>query len=443
MEYIEFNGIKIPINKSSDIIKPILERFNITEEDPDICNKILSEIKDAIESKDLNILRRFLSEENSYWIGNLQTAFFQSFPNTKPLDRYGDWAQVKCQLLLETARQTRENDGVIQHILNYEDFHVEVYPFSFGPSFTVNMYELRGIDFFLFHYMGGETDAHNDDGLFKHASCIPNSLRQLGRESEALSVEKDLVLRKERMTQIGKDFDKPNYDPSSNITSKLRIVGERFWSDYLQPNVWVRLDKQSIKELTDAFSTEYLLKQEVLTTWSTVALILCKVIEREVAKNLFIPWKNQFKNAVWSPPIIESKKLENRINSRYMTFKILSSCASDKGHHPTLGQLLFLAKFWNDATMDLCTDVFKYIRSESEKLSPGFSSSVAKLAEIMEQPIGILNIPDARNRSAHPRENDQVDWPSFIEGLKEKLGNPPAELLRLVVLELGAPFISN
>jgi hypothetical protein len=43
-----------------------------------------------------------------------------------------------------------------------------------------------------------------------------------------------------------------------------------------------------------------------------------------------------------------------------------------------------------------------------------------------------MTIPDARNCSAHPREVEDVDWPSFIDQLKEMLGKPPAEFLKLV-----------
>lgn len=141
--------------------------------------------------------------------------------------------------------------------------------------------------------------------------------------------------------------------------------------------------------------------------------------------------------AAWTPPQAESEKARKRIESRLMTFKMLQSCSSDKGHSPTLGQLVFIAKFWNDPMMDRCTDLFKNIRSQVNRASPDFSDRVAKLARALEQPLKMdgaaLTIIEARNRSAHPREDEDVDWTSFIDHLRETLGKPPVGLLKLVV----------
>lgn len=425
----------------ADVIAPVLQRYGRHFGDIAIREDILSEIQNAIASDDLEALSRFLSEDRAYWLSNIQWAYFQRFDGVEPLDGYAEWAKTKCDLLISIARKTRDDDGIIQHLVNYEDFHVEVFPFLFGPQFIVTLYELRGLDFFLFHYMGGETTGHDDKALFEHAEFVGKALNKLGRTSEANAVIKDIIARKERLMDIQKDFQGPEYDPSSDILQRIKIVSERFWSEYLTPDVWVRLDNQSRSEMVDAFSTEYLLKQEVLSTWSAVALMLCKVVEREISKALFLPWKTDFSTAAWNPPQASSEKVRKRIESRFMTFKTLQSCASEKGHSPTLGQLLFLAKFWNDSIMDQCTDIFVSIRCRTEHVSPCFSNKVANLVSLLEQPI-IPNgtgftIPDARNRSAHPREDENIEWPLFLDCLKQLLGKPPAELLRLVVLELS------
>lgn len=427
----------IPIVSMAEIIKPVLARYGRAPNDSAIRGDILSDLRAAISSGDLDLLRCFLSQEESFWIGHLQWAYFQRFEGIGPLDGYEDWARTKCDLLSAIARRTREDDGIIQHLVNYEDFHVEIFPFPFGPSFIVELYELRGLDFFLFHYMGGETSAHEDRALFDHAESVIKSLTKLGRTIEAKSVERELEARKERLIEIQRDFRGPQYDPSTNLLARIRIAGERFWSDYLMPTVWTGVDTQSATELVDAFSTEYLLKQEVLSTWSTVALALCKVIEREAARAIFTPWKQHFRTAVWTPPEAASKKALKRLESRLMTFKTLQTCSSDKGHSPTLGQLVFVAKFWNDPLMDQCTDLFKNIRAHANRISPDFSQRVAKLAEAVQQPLTIdgaaMTIADARNRSAHPREDEDVDWALFIHHLKEALGRPPPQLLKLVV----------
>jgi hypothetical protein len=224
---------------------------------------------------------------------------------------------------------------------------------------------------------------------------------------------------------------------SANLIARIRIAGERFWSDYLTPEVWVRVDRQSASELVDAFSTEYLLRQHVLSTWSTVALALCKVVEREIARAIFVPWKRHFHAATWVPPRAESEKSRKRLESRAMTFKTLQSCSGEKGHSPTLGQLLFIAKFWNDPLMEQCTEVFRSIRAQASRVRPTFSDDIVRLVRLLEQPFtmneSVVNIPDARNRSAHPREDDEIDWNVFIGHIKDTLGKPPAELLKLLV----------
>lgn len=344
------NGI--PIVHIADVIKPVLIRYGRSANDLAVRTDILSDIRHAVSSGNLQALRRFLSKEESFWIGNLQWAYFQRFEGIDPFDGYEDWAQAKCDLITNITNKTREDDGVIQHLLNYEDFHVEIMSFQFGPSFIVRLFELRGLDFFLFHYMDGDTSAHEDHALFDHADCVSKSLSRLGRTAEAKSVEKELESRKRHLIAIQRDFQGPKYDPSTNLLGRIRIAGERFWSDYLTPDVWTKVDRQSTTELVDAFSTEYFLKKEILSTWSIVALEFCKVVERETAKAIFLPWKRHFCTAVWTSPKIESKKARKRLESRLMTFKILQSCSSDKSHSPTLGQLLFVAKFWNDHLMD-------------------------------------------------------------------------------------------
>lgn len=429
------NGI--PIHRMEDVIHPVLVRYARSANDPAIRSDILSDIRCAISSHDDMAPRRFLSQDHSFWIGNLQHAYFQKFDGFDPLDAYEEWAQAKCSLIISIAKRTREDDGIIQHLLNWEDFHVEVFPWPCGPSFIVEIFELRGLDFFLFHYMGGETSGHEDRAIFEHAGIVSKSLSRLGRTAEAAAVKRELEARMSRLVEIQREFQGPEYDPSTNLLGRIRIISERFWSDYLTPDVWSKVDRQSSAELVDAFSTEYLLKQEILSTWSTVALALCKVVERETARAIFIPWKLYFREAIWTTPQAASEKARKRIESRLITFKTLQSCSSDRGHSPALGQLLFVAKFWNDPLMDQCTNLFTHIRYQTQLSSPNFTDQVARLAHLLEQPLtpnGIaMTIPDARNRSAHPREDETIEWRVFIHSLKAMLGTPPAELLKLVV----------
>ncbi|MBM3396617.1 MAG: hypothetical protein FJY37_18710 [Betaproteobacteria bacterium] len=179
-----------------EVIKPVLDRLGRRPNDPEVREDILRELHAAVGSGDLLQQRKFLSDNQAWWIGNLQWAFFQQFPNQEPLDRCGDWVKAKCSLLLAVLRATSEDDYVIQHILNYEDFAIEVMPFEGGPGFVCAVFELRGLDFFLFHYMGGETDAHRDPALFDGAKRVATALEILGRKAESDHVVSEIETRR-------------------------------------------------------------------------------------------------------------------------------------------------------------------------------------------------------------------------------------------------------
>lgn len=435
----------IPIVSMEEVVRPVFDRFDRTPGDEGIKHDILRVLRQAIESDDLHAMRRFLAEDPALWIGTLQSAYF--FKDREPLSNYTEWAEMKCDLLVQIAGRTRDDDGIIQHILNYEDFHVEVMPFPFGPVFVVEMYRLRGLDFFLFHYMGGQTDAHSDDALFEHASCVPTALKALGREEEAKTVFAQLGARRRRLASIGRDFTPPGADSTTPTLEMLRVLGERFWFDYLSGTVWRALARQSRHELLDAFSTEYLLQAEILTTWSTVALILCRVIERETADTLFGRWTRHFSESEFRPPAHMTKKEQRRVEARRMTYDVAKKAACETGPVPTLGQLVFLASFWRDDVMDRCTQVFQDIRSEAEHIDDTHSDKVGRLATLLKGPLAEEAPKEAtlvrlRNAAAHPRSDPTEDWQQFIVWLKQALGEPPRRILHLVAVEARLPMPS-
>lgn len=419
-------------------ITPVIAFYGRQIGDPIIRDDILAHMRNSIESADTDALRSFLSmKPNVPYISELQSAFTQRFVDSGALDRFEEFQRAKCDLLLQICRITVEDDAIVQHILNYEDFHMEILPFQFGRDFIVRMYELRGLDFFLFHYMGGENSGSDDPALFTHAACIPESLRSLGRGEEATWVEQQIEGRKSRLIQIGRQFQGPEYEPAMNLTERLRIAGEKFWSDYLSPEVWSLLDLQSTKELVDAFSTEYLLKAGVLSNWSPVVLALCKVVERELASNVFSPWKQYFKEAEWKTPSEHSEKARRIIETRRATFDMLKRCSDDSGRAPTIGQLRFLLKFWDDHYMDQCTDAFKLIRIATGRASSQISAEFSRLWTQLEAPIQMspteITIQDARNWCAHPSGDREIDWEDTVVQIKRALGKPPVEILRSLI----------
>lgn len=437
----------IPVISMSEVVAPVFEHFQRPLGDTRIKDDILGAMKEAAGNDELGAKRRFLAADPVWWLGTLRDAYFYQ----SSLERYAEWAEAKCALLLTIARTTREDDGIIQHILNYEDFHVEVMGMGvlvmphlpFAPDFVAEMYDLRGLDFFLFHYMGGETNAHSDAALFDHAACVPRALELLGRSEEAQAAEDELQARRDRLTTIGRDFQPPGSDSNTPAFERLRLSGERFWFGYLSQQVWLALADRSRQELLDAFATEILLQREVLTTWSTVALMLCKVVEREAATTLFRRWQTTFDASDFNPPEPLSRREKRRIDSRRMTFDTVQK-ASSRGHSPTLGQLVFLASYWNDELMDRCTPVFQQIRTECERFNLTHTEQVQRLATLLGEPL-IAELPQPptvvrlRNASAHPQTDRSLPWPRAVAALKQVLGEPPREILRLITVELRVP----
>jgi len=442
----EIDGI--PMYTTQEIIAPVLRRLGLQALDPSIRDRIVSDIMETITERKLSSMRGFLSQDESRWISTLQSAYFQPFPGVPPLDRYMEWVDAKCGLLLAILRGTREDDYVIQHLLNYEDFCIEVLDWHYknGAEFLVTIYELRGIDFFLYHYMGGETDAHKDAALFNGATTVVKALRQVERKSEADHLEKDIEARKAKIKDILKHFSGPEYNPAHDLAGRLRIASEKFWSDYLGVPVWRALLPESRSELADAFSTEYLLKCQVLTNWSNVTLMLCKVIEREVAHAIFHPWRDKFLDLSWTSPKGLTGKEAKRVESRLLTLRVLKGAAKDQTHAPTLGQLVFVAKFWKDDLMDGLSSVFIEVRRRAESRLPEISQHMELLASMLSKPViegsSRVTIPDIRNCSAHPRTDLQLQWIEVTEALKQALGRPPMELLKLVAITIGSPFKS-
>jgi len=443
MNEIDVDGTKIPIFTTGELIQPVLRRYNVGALDPSIQDLILADISESLESNDFERMRMFLSSDESRWISTLQWAFFQHFPGRQFLERYEEWVKTKCALLLSILRQTRDEDYVIQHLLNYEDFCIEIlnWPFKNGAEFLVQVYELRGIDFFLYHYMGGQTDAHKDAALFDGARTVVKALREVQRIAESERIDDDINERQKKAVEIRESFIGPDYDPSSNLSAKLKIASEKFWVDYLSVPVWQGLLPESRSELTDAFSTEYLLRSQILSNWSNVSLLLCKVVEREVGRVLFAPLRPLLSSIQWTEPTGLSKREGKRVQSRIQTLRMLSGIARNQAIAPTLGQLVFIAKFWNDELMDSLTDLFFKARDQARQRLPKVDEYVEQVGTILTEPIvnggESKSITDIRNSAAHPRSDGDLDWPRFADTLRDVLGRPPKTLLQVLCVQMA------
>ena len=102
------NGI--PIIHMAEVIQPVLVRYGRTANDTEVRTDILSDLRRAISSSDLQSLRRFLSQEESFWIGNLQWAYFQRFEGTARLQRAFSRRKPRQRSLTTQPSRTRASD---------------------------------------------------------------------------------------------------------------------------------------------------------------------------------------------------------------------------------------------------------------------------------------------------------------------------------------------
>jgi len=98
------NGI--PVIRVSDVIKPVLSRYGRSANDIAIRIDIISDLQNAIDSDDIALMRQFLSQSDSFWLGNLQHAYFQPFEGVEPLSCYAEWAAIKCKLRNKCCKMT-------------------------------------------------------------------------------------------------------------------------------------------------------------------------------------------------------------------------------------------------------------------------------------------------------------------------------------------------
>lgn len=443
LNYIDVEGIRIPIitmeQRVKQTIKPVYDYFQIELKDPVILLKVAEYFSTLINSQELTALRFHLWDAPILNLPAIREAIIYSSINLLLSDT---WNVSHGRLLTEIANQTRDEDYLLQHWFNYENWILEYVLTLEGCKIICSIYDLRGLDFFLFHYMGGETSALKDNALFSNAANVPIALQRLGREEEAILARNELQDRINGLTAIRTDFEFRQDDQGDFlILEKLRLRAERFWHDYLSSDVWSTLHSNSRNELIDAFISEKFLMYGILRGWNLVILALCKVVERELAITIFNPWIEDIKFASFlNEETAGSSSKKKRIQSCKFTFDILKSCVKDPIHPPTLGQLIFMAKFWDNDVMDSCTDLFKIIRNKVNNYIPDYTNMINRLVDLLEYsytlPNEKANITELRNASAHPGKEDSLNWPLYLDWLKESMGKPPKQMLHTITIDL-------
>ncbi len=317
------------ILKHKEIFDRSYAYCNLPYGDPALLACIIEKVTELANTKNWSLIEKYLDiDDDPLFILNrailVSHCASQKGFDTSTIENMLDlnsplnnWADSISKLLLRIVQQTKDYDYLVQQILNYEDFLF--YEMRITPErkqIVCKIYDLRGIDFFLIHYMGGQTTAHNDDALWNNANLIVEFLNESGRQEEATRVTEEIKNRKEKFKDIIAEYSTIDSESISETFKNIRLAGERFWVDYLSPYVWQKIDQSSRRELVDAFVTEIMLKNGVLKGWSQVVLSLCKVLERETADILFTKWIELIKKSVFIIPSNASDKALKRIKSR-------------------------------------------------------------------------------------------------------------------------------
>lgn len=444
---------EIPIVPIESIIKPVFDFFKIKIGDNSIMTKAIDYLNKLSKNQDFDIKRQYLwidkinvSSVNMAVIhGNVRTNMFSltgKVENDVIFDSdsvYSKWLSAQGKYILSILKKSKEEDGAIQHWLNYEDFIIELSTTKNGCTILCDIYDLKGLDFFLFHYMGGQTDALRDNAMFENAKNIIKALSVLQRNDESIFVKEEIEKRRKNIIKISKKFigskeQEPNFD---FVLEKLRLNAERFWNEYLSNNVWVKIHSTSRENLIDAFVTEALIENNILKIWSNVVLAFAKVIEKELSITLFNQFINIIKESKFNIPENTSQSKLKKVKKRKMTFDMIYKCTQEPIHPPTLGQLVFVGKYWNDEIMDECTTLFAKCRKDINDKHWKGNQEIYNIVTIIEQNESnkedSANIIDLRNSSAHPGKENLYDWRKYTIWFKNAIGKPPKMILKKII----------
>ena len=425
-----------------EIIAPFYTFFNLEIDDDSIIEKIISYLAFLIESKDYEIIKSHLYPDSLFYTFNLSWVIRHEIRKVKdPFDSwYPKWVVTYGKFLLELAKLSREEDSYIQQELNYNDFIQELGIFPEGQKILFELYNLRGLDFFLFHFAGRETTALEDDGLFNNVQFLSRSLMSIGRSEEAKHLATELKKRKKLLVEIRKDFLPINQESNLNTIELLRVFAERFWLESLDAGIWQHLESQSKKDLIDSFVEEEFSKRGILQNGRQAVLSFCRVIERELAHILFYPWLDEIRIASFKASSNLSKVKSKSIPPREQTFRILKKGVKGELKPPTLGQLLFIGKFFDDNIMDSCTDLFTNVRKKTNLISPDYGKKIILLIKSLEDRYSVNsenpNIIELRNAAAHPGHETKYMWSSYLTWIKDCFIKPPKKMLHLLAIEL-------
>jgi len=449
---------KIHTISARDIQTKVFDYFDVEEGNPIILDKITKYIEQMITNNDYESMKSLFWYPNQVSFDDIEITLISvaskidnylgviSINDKEPIKEiYSNYSLLLItvgKMVLKILSHTKEEDEAIQQLLNYKDYIQGLKLLREGRKILYEIYKLRGLDFFLIHYMGGETSALDDDALFNNASALVNVCNSLTLFEESKFIQNEISARKARIIEIKNEYETILENNNlQDVTKYLRVVGERFWVDYLDQEIWIGLSFNSKKDLVNSFVKEELLQKGILTGWHEVIFLLAKTIERELVKTCYIPFIDIIEQSKFTIPDNLSNKQRRRYQSRRTTFNTLKKCSVE--NPPTLGQMMFMINFWNDPIMDNATSMYSSIRNRMKQFIDDVDTKITKLEKNLTDNFNDTKetkILDLRNASAHPGHEDSYRWKDYIDGLKKRIGKPPKRILKLLIIDLNIEY---
>lgn len=178
----------IPISNAIDSIRPVFDFFNLKIGRDSVIEKAIIYLKTLSNNTDFESKKRYL------WIDEIINVTTVNMSVLYGIDVltlegkeengiiydvssiYSKWIIAQGEYILSVLNESNMEDSAIQHWLNYEDFINELALTKQGCSILCEIYDLKGLDFFLFHYYGGQTDANSDRSMFDNAMKLSKAL---------------------------------------------------------------------------------------------------------------------------------------------------------------------------------------------------------------------------------------------------------------------------
>jgi len=414
---------------------------------------------------DPNLATHWLLDQTTYSVSDLMSALCHGSNEGIVL-----FPIYLSQAFYLAAKQSKKADATIRWYLYNEDFLYSMSQTAEGAKELMGILDLRTIDFFLPEINSDEwSESWNTEGLFKQLSFLTKAAELVGRGDLVKCLYDEIEKKRKAYAQIVNDrrgddegftglhdsvisnvgfcagsvfcnksffsaFSKFLWQNLNKFKKKLspRCIGASEWRGYLGVATWNALHLESQKDLVNEFISREATKQGLYSNWIQSITSLLKVVERELNIALLTPLKNHVEESEYQFTTSKRDQFKKR------TFDLIVD-SHENATALTFGELEFVLKFWDNAHMDECTNLFQITRKRlrecgvpSEALVKSIQASFQEEFFEGDPPWNMVKL---RNSCAHPGEESHFENSQIYKNLHEVLGDPPKELLHIIVVK--------